>query len=192
MTELSQTILTNHEIRKTKKQKQAFIDLMQSHFPQMQIQKRGKTRNLILGNVEKASVVLGAHYDTGARLLFPGFVAPKSHLINALYSLLTLLPAFLGVVIVNIVLHFIGADFLTRYMASVVTACILISLKFIGPANRHNMNDNTSGVITLCELMVNLSVSEKRKVAFVFFDREETGMQGSALFYRQHRKIMKN
>lgn len=192
MTELSNKILTEHPIRKTKKQKTAFISLMQSSFPDLQIQEKGRTRNLILGDVESASVILTAHYDTSARLLFPNFVAPKSPVLSVLYSLLILLPAVLGVLAVNLILYFIGVDPLIHYMASMVTMCVLVALSVIGPANPSNVNDNTSGVITLCELMINLSVSEKRKAAFVFFDREETGMQGSSLFSRRYRKILKD
>ena len=98
----------------------------------------------------------------------------------------------MGVLIINLILYAFDADFLSHYMASMVVACALVCLKYVGPANRHNANDNTSGVITLCELMVNLSASEKRKVAFVFFDREETGLQGSSLFYHRYRQVMKD
>ena len=192
MTELSQTILSTYQIRKTQKQKTEFIRLLQKYFPDLEIQSKGKTRNLIVGDVENASVVFSAHYDTGARLLFPHFIAPKSPVLSVLYSLVSLLPAALGVLAVNLLLYVFRADFLTHYLASMVVACGLVCLKYMGPANRHNANDNTSGVITLCELMINLSASEKRKAVFVFFDREETGLQGSSLFYRRYRHIMKD
>ena len=136
-------------------------------------------------------MVFTAHYDTCARLLMPNFIAPKSPVVSVLYSFLTLLPAAVGVLIVNLLLWAFGADFLTHYALSMATACLMVALNFIGPANPSNVNDNTSGVITLCELLVNLSASEKKKAAFVFFDREETGLQGSSLFKRRYRKIMK-
>ena len=191
MTELSQKILTNHPIRKNRKQKEAFLRLMKDHFPDLQIQQKGKIRNLILGDVENASVIFSAHYDTCARMPMPNFVAPMSPVLSFLYSLVTLIPVALGVAAVNLALYFASADFLVHYLASMVTACILVALYFVGPANPSNVNDNTSGVITLCELMVNLSASEKQKAAFVFFDREEAGMQGSSLFRRCYRKTMK-
>ena len=57
-----------------------------------------------------------------------------------------------------------------------------------GPPNPHTVNDNTSGVITLCELMAALSPEERSKVAFVFFDNEESGLFGSRYFARLHKK----
>jgi len=59
-----------------------------------------------------------------------------------------------------------------------------------GPANKHTANDNTSGVIVLCELMQTLSAQQKQQVAFVFFDHEETGLLGSSLFHKRFKKIM--
>ena len=165
---------------------------MQSRFPELQIQSKGKTRNLIIGDVEKASVVLSAHYDTCARSPFPNFIAPMSPVISILYSLMIMLPIILVVQVIAQLLSLAGADSLICYLVSMSTLCALMALLFVGPANTSNVNDNTSGVITLCELMVNLSASEKSKVAFVFFDREETGMQGSSFFRRHYRKVMKS
>ena len=47
-----------------------------------------------------------------------------------------------------------------------------------------------NGVIVLCELMATLAESQKRNVAFVFFDHEETGLLGSTLFHKRFKKIM--
>ena len=190
MTELSKTILEKYQIRKTKKQKSQFISLMQAHFPEMTIQQKGNVRNLVFGDVEKASMVLGAHYDTCARLPFPNFIMPKSPVLSILYGLVALIPVFLVVALINLGLFFCDVDFDTRWLISVSTVCAAMVLMIVGPANKHTVNDNTSGVITLCELMVHLSASEKRKVAFVLFDREETGMQGSSLFRKRYKKSM--
>ena len=51
MTELSQEIFNNFQVRKTKKQKQAFIHLLHTQIPELQVQELGfpKSRNLIIG-----------------------------------------------------------------------------------------------------------------------------------------------
>ena len=76
MTELSREIFENYQVRKTKKQKDTFIRWMHAHIPGLQVQEGGfpKCRNLVLGDPEKAKVILSAHYDTCARLPFPNFI----------------------------------------------------------------------------------------------------------------------
>ena len=59
-----------------------------------------------------------------------------------------------------------------------------------GPANKHTANDNTSGVITLCEIYSKLTEEQKQKVAIVFFDFEELGLIGSSLFKKEYKKAM--
>ena len=73
MTPLSNEILENYQVRKNNKQKLAFIDLLQKHFPQLVIEESRfpKCRNLVIGDPEKAKGCLTAHYDTCARAPFP-------------------------------------------------------------------------------------------------------------------------
>ena len=76
---------------------------------------------------------------------------------------------------------------------SFFAALALILYVFLfGPANPHTVNDNTSGVVMLCELIAALSEEERSRCAFVFFDHEETGLFGSAFFRSQHKKAVKN
>ena len=61
-----------------------------------------------------------------------------------------------------------------------------------GPANKHTMNDNTSGVAALMEIALSLPAENRNAVAFIFFDNEEKGLLGSALFKKKHGAKMKN
>ena len=61
-----------------------------------------------------------------------------------------------------------------------------------GPANKNNVNDNTSGIITLLEIYQNLSNDEKEKTAVIFFDNEEKGLLGSAVFRKKYKKQIQN
>ena len=78
LTELSRKILEDYQVRKTKKQKQAFIELLQTYIPGLQVQKMGipKSQNLVIGDPKTAKVLLSAHYDTCAQLPFPNFITP--------------------------------------------------------------------------------------------------------------------
>lgn len=194
MTDLSQTILKDYQVRKTASQKQAFIDLLCKSFPELRIQEGGfpKSKNLIVGDVTSSKVVLTAHYDTCARLPFPNFITPKNPLLVILYSLFMIVPLFLSVFVINILLNLITENYWIHYIISLVVYFGLLILMMAGPANQHTANDNTSGVILLCELLQKLSPEDRRQVAFVFFDNEENGLLGSAFFRKCYKKEMKD
>ena len=68
--------------------------------------------------------------------------------------------------------------------------CLMLML--MGPANKHNANDNTSGVAALLCIMEKLPESARKNVAFIFFDNEEKHMQGSGSFAKKHPEIKQN
>lgn len=192
MTPLSQKILENYQVRKTKKQKLAFIDLLKEHHPQLQIQEGGiiKCRNIIIGDPETADVILAAHYDTCATLPLPNFITPKRPYFTVLYSLLIVIPIFTLVLLLNIGLNTLSDNLWLHYFISLALYFGILALLILGPANKHTANDNTSGVITLCELLDKLPEEQKSKVAFVFFDHEETGLLGSQYFRKKYKHQM--
>ena len=118
MTELSQAIFDNYQIRKSRKQKDRVIALMQSHFPEMTGQEGGfpKNKNLILGDVREAEVVLTAHYDTCARLPFPNLITPKNIFIYLLYSIAIIIPYVLLGIGLNILVHLITSNIIINYL----------------------------------------------------------------------------
>jgi Zn-dependent M28 family amino/carboxypeptidase len=61
---------------------------------------------------------------------------------------------------------------------------------FVGYANPHTANDNTSGVLTLIEAMQDEEI--RKKACFVFFDHEEIGLIGSANFAKKHKAVLEN
>lgn len=191
MTTLSEKILSDWQVRKTKKQKTAFIEFMKSQIPEIQVEEGGcpKNRNLVLGDVKSADVILGAHYDTCARIPFPNFMPPKNILLYLLYNVAICLPFLVVGVLINIGLHRLTDNFLITYWGTFLPVLALIWLVLMGgPANPHTVNDNTSGVITLCEIWAAMSPEQRAKTAIVFFDNEESGLLGSAFFRKQHKK----
>ena len=194
MTELSRIILQQYQVRKTKKQKLAFISLLQKHFPSALVQSGGfpKSRNIIVGDIEKAQVILTAHYDTCAWLPFPNFIAPKNPLLSVLYSLLICVPMIGLMFLARFLLGFVTDDPNIGFACAYLVMLFILALMMIGPANRHTANDNTSGVIVLSELLSTLSDAEKEKAAFVFFDNEEMGLLGSYLFRKKYKKLVAN
>ena len=83
MNETTARLFESHEVRKTKKQKSAFIDFVSERAEQLGYEckvERGSfgARNISVGDVNTASVVYTAHYDTCPRLPFPNFITPKT------------------------------------------------------------------------------------------------------------------
>ncbi len=191
MTELSQTILEKWQIRKTKAQKTAFIDFLTGQIPGLRVEKSGlfKSRNLVLGDVASAEVILCGHYDTCARLPFPNFITPKNILIYLLYNLVVAVPFLaLFVLVMNLVNRW-TENFALAYWLGFAAMMGTMGYVFMGgKPNRHTANDNTSGVITLCELAAALTPEQRERVCIVFFDNEENGLLGSSAFARRHKK----
>jgi len=105
--------------------------------------------------------------------------------------LLMIFPAFfiLGV-IVGLVFGEMGEltqDLILRFFPSVTFMLLIAFFLF---KNKHNRNDNTSGVIGVYgaaeQIAANLEL--KAKVAFVLFDNEEWGLLGAAAFAKWRKK----
>lgn len=205
MTETTKTVFEKYEIRKTKKQKQAFCEYVgdvaarhgYSHFTE-----RGSfgANNIVVGDPESAKVIYTAHYDTCARLPFPNLITPKNFLLYLLYQLgviflFFLLPLFaigfiIGAAAALTDTHELLSDAIyALYMPLTIVFMLLIT---VGPANRHTANDNTSGTVLLLEILDALPKEQRDKVCLVFFDLEEAGLFGSASFAKTHKSVMKN
>ena len=194
MTDFSKQILEKYQVRKTKKQKTEFINFFTSNFCDAVVENAGfpKSRNIIVGSIEKADIVLTAHYDTCAVFPFPNFLTPKNLIIYLLYNMV-IIGLFFGIsVIAEILIGFITNSFWIRYFSFFVVYFALLYFLIFGKANKHTANDNTSGVITLCEIMALLNDEQKKKTAFVFFDNEEIGLLGSQVFRKMHKKEIDN
>ncbi|MBQ3531444.1 MAG: M28 family peptidase [Oscillospiraceae bacterium] len=194
MTQISEEILEKYQIRKTRKQKTAFIEYMRAHFPELKVEEDaiGYSRNIVIGNPDTAKAVIGAHYDTCAVMPIPNFIMPKSVLVSVLYAFVLVIPMlFIGSVTGGFA-GWIFDDSSATSLFTLITYWAILFLMIFGPANKHTVNDNTSGVITLIELMNKMSEEERAQYCFVFFDNEEKGLFGSATFAKEHKAVMKD
>lgn len=189
MTELSKKILQSYQSRKTKKQKERFLQYICSYLDQQnipyQIDVQGKflkSKNLIVGNLEKPKVVCTAHYDTQAVLPIPNFITPFSWTGIALMNLLLL--AIIYVVAVFLEGLFCLWDPILFEGSYSLFWWVGFLYIYFGIPNPHTANDNTSGVILLLELIQSLDSYDD--ACFVFFDLEEVGLVGSKRFEKKH------
>lgn len=191
MTDLSREILEKWQVRKSKKQKIAFYEFLKEHLPGLKVEEGGfiKSRNLVLGDPASAKVILTAHYDTCARLPFPNFITPKNMFWYICYQLLIMIPFLALFFACLFFLPQLGLDFLVSYwLGFILMMGSMVWLFMLGPANPNTANDNTSGVIQLCEIYAALTPEEREKVCFIFFDNEENGLLGSSAFKSMHKQ----
>ncbi len=204
MTQTTQTVLSTYQVRKTKKQKADFRAYLRG-FAEGEgyafSEEKGSMGavNAVVGDPTKARVVYTAHYDTCARLPVPNFITPKCIWLYLLYQvgiclLLMFLPAILLAGLVGFACGEAQMPELVKLVLTELTftgvLVLMMVLIIVGPANKHTVNDNTSGVLLLMELMQAMPKELRGEVAFVFFDLEEAGLFGSASFASKHRKSM--
>lgn len=190
-------VVKNYPVRKSKKQKQAFrADVTQwlqnLGYPVCEEKGSFHSCNLVVGDPQRARYLVTAHYDTCARLPFPNLITPCNFWTFLLYQificLMLMLPALAVGGLVGYLLHSFGIG----YFLFVVLLWAAIVLMLIGPANSSNVNDNTSGVVTLLEIARSIPELHRKNVCFVLFDLEEAGLIGSASYKKKHKREIPN
>ena len=197
---MTDIILEQFEVRKTNSEKAKFIEYIKTRLSKagydtekdIKVEKKGKgvflSRNIIVGDPAQADVILTAHYDTCAVLPFPNLVAPTNGVLFILSQV------FLTAIIFMLAFAFTFAvELMTGglFDASRLFLVFLYGLLFhmlFGYRNKHNANDNTSGVITITRILEALPEAYRKKICVVYFDNEEKGLLGSDYFKSKHKK----
>ena len=192
---ISQKILTDFQPRKTKAQKQAFIDWLVPTLAKEEIyvwvenqRMLFNCNNLVIGDPYTCELIVSAHYDTAPVLPFPNLIFPRNPFLTILIQLLMLLIllAIAQLSLFGLVYQFKNMPFILFFVLQIGFPLLLFGLLFFGPANKHTANDNTSGVIAVLETILAMDPKERAKVCFVLFDLEEVGSIGSKLFYQKY------
>ena len=191
-----ENLVQNHPIRKTKAQKESFRAWFTEQAAAMgytaSVESKGSNNNIVVGDPETAKVTFTAHYDTPAVMPVPNFITPKNLLAYIVYQIgIVLVFLLMGGVAAAVINSLVQSDDAARLAFLVVYFAALYLLMF-GPANKNNVNDNTSSVAAVMEMMNRLPEEERSKAAFILFDNEEKGMQGSSAYARVHKNVKKN
>ncbi len=194
-------IFTSYEVRKTKRQKTAFIEyarqiaLEEGYSVNIEKGSFG-ARNIVVGDPDSAKVIYTAHYDTCPRLPFPNFLPPKNMGVYLLYNLVIVIGFFAIAFVLGLAIGVVCGTFeIGKDIASLIAEfayLVLLLILLFGPANKHTANDNTSGVTVLFGIMKAMPKEQRDKAAFVFFDLEEMGLIGSASFAKKHKSVKNN
>lgn len=190
-------VVKNYPVRKSKKQKQAFrADVTQwlqnLGYPVCEEKGSFHSCNLVIGDPQRARYLVTAHYDTCARLPFPNLITPCNFWTFLLYQIFIFLMLMLPALAVGGLVGYLLHSFDIGYFLFVVLLWADIVLMLIGPANSSNVNDNTSGVVTLLEIARSIPELHRKNVCFVLFDLEEAGLIGSASYKKKHKREIPN
>ena len=190
-------VLKQFPIRKNQKQKQAFRDAVQSYAESLgywvKIEKGSMgARNVVIGNPETARYLVTAHYDTPAALPVPNLITPCNLFTFLLYQLFIVGLFVIAAMVPGIAVGVMLNDPEFGGTVAMVIYWVLLILMLIGPANKSNANDNTSGVVTVLETARSMPAEYRDLVCFVLFDLEEAGLVGSAAYAKAHKKQVKN
>jgi len=189
----AESLFTNYETRMYRKEKDSFLDHCEEEFAKLGydvIVKEDRnmfcmtSKNLVAGALD-ADILITAHYDTPGRNGFMLFLTPLTGML--LGSILFILAV---IFLPQILAENIGGDF--NWARHINNFFILIFLASIFLKNKHNHNDNTSGVLGVYKLaeFVSQNPELKARCAFVLFDHEEVlpGLLGSRAFAKWRRQ----
>jgi hypothetical protein len=190
-------VLSKYEIRKTKKQKDAFIAAVSDYTNRagytVRVEKGSLgSRNIVIGDAEKAKYLVTAHYDTCAWMPLPNFITPCNFFVYLVYQLLLTGVIFCAATGIGAVFSLLLGDPALAGITSFIMLYVILGLMIAGPANRHTANDNTSGVVTVLEIMTSMPENLRQQVAFVLCDLEEAGLVGSSSYRSKHKKQTQN
>ena len=187
-------VLKLFPIRKSKQQKEAFADAVIEYAQEQGYtacveEKKKDVRNIVIGDLSSAKYMITAHYDTPASIGLPNFIVPNNPVLFVGIQLL--LVAFLVAFAVGVgfLAYWICENDRISYLVGYFAYLILFLLMIKGPANRNNANDNTSGIVTLLEILSALPNDLRDSVCFVLFDMEEGGLIGSSIFRKTHKSV---
>jgi len=193
----------NYPVRRTKEEKSAFREYVLAELAskgmtaQVELTKDGKNENIVIGDPLTAKVVCTAHYDTPASALFPNIMIPRNQLLFYLYQF-TPIVLILGAALGGgwLIADAAAGDeqtfrrvFLLSYLALYYGLYFLMYGVFKNP---NNHNDNTSGVAAVLTMAEGLTAQQRGEVAFILFDNEEKGKNGSKAYFKDHEAEMKS
>ena len=186
-----------HPVRKSRKQKNAFRKDVCLYLQELGYEctiEKGScgSRNVVVGNPESAEHLVCAHYDTCARMPVPNLITPCNFWLFIAYQILLTLVLLLPAVLLAVCVSLIPPIAEMSQLVFLVTILLTVFLISYGPANPHNANDNTSGVVTLLEIAKTMPENYRSRVCFVLFDMEEQGLFGSDAHRSAHKKAIKN
>lgn len=149
----------------------------------------GNVTNVVVGDIEKAKIVLAAHYDTGVREVLPPLICPTRPATYMLYeALMPLLALAVSFLISFGVTFALNMPNMTLPLFLLLLVVGLFYPKY-GKSETNNKNANTSGVIALLEVAKALTPRYRGEVCFLFLDGGTQGGKGAKRLIHAHPEL---
>lgn len=185
----------NYPTRRNEAQKKDFRNYIDSEISnqgyEVKIEKlENKHNNILIGDVDNAKIVFCAHYDTPAASLFPNIMMPRNPVLSMCYQFSY--PILLASIALGVAFGMRGILSLSMQVTVIIYLVLYFSLFYFCTRcfnNKHNKNDNTSGVATILEL---INKNKCNEIAYILFDNEEKGKLGSKAFSKAHKNYFFN
>ena len=184
------TLVEKFPIRRSKAQKESFrawaVEQAKNMGYQAQVETIKDHNNVVIGDPETAQAIFTAHYDTPAAFFLPNLMTPRNRVVYYLRQAGMIL-LFIGIAaLVGVPAGLLTGSGDTGFRLGWLVYMALALSMLMGPANKHNVNDNTSGVAAVFETMARIPAEQRSKAAFILFDNEEKGLLGSKAYAKAH------
>ena len=183
--------------RFNRRQKEKFLKHLDEIFeeqgyPSLRNEKRdfrGLTRNAIYAFEKSTKVYIAVPYDTPEHLFWyksEYFPLDGGRSMNK-NMIATYIPALIVYAIILIVVMFVAPLITNLAMQMFINLGVLIStlfllfLMFRGIGNKYNANRTSSSVIAAVDFLKKLDRDQKRRIGFIFTDRNQKNCQGAKL-----------
>ena len=190
------TLVDKFPIRRSKEQKAAFrawaVEQAKSMGYEARVEAIKEHHNVVIGDPETAQAIFTAHYDTPAAFFLPNLMTPRNRVFFHLRRVGMILLFILMAAAVGVPVYLLTGDGDTGFRVGWLVYMALVLSMMMGPANKHNVNDNTSGVAAVLETMARIPQEQRSKVAFILFDNEEKGLLGSKAYAKAHPTVKEN
>ncbi|MEG2244410.1 MAG: hypothetical protein RSB84_02910 [Erysipelotrichaceae bacterium] len=159
-----------------------------------------KSRNLVVGSVKNADTVIITGYDTGNKILLPGYkyypFNLKKDQRNEIYSLI--LQMVLSITLI-IIFFFFVKGFLDRNIwlkiATVLGGAVIVFFIILlsrGMANKYNFNKNTAALTIATALVQEFGKEKDKSVAFIFADNVSASFFGYIQIAEKYKLELRN
>lgn len=192
---ICEQITERFPVRKTAAQKKAFRQWVMGECTRMGYSARieendkGRQQNIIVGDPEHAEVTFTAHYDTPSTILLPDLHIPRNFPVYLLWQIGMIGGMLLLSFLLGMALGLLTKDGDLMILGFFGAFVAMMWLQLSGFANKHNVNDNSSGVAALLETMARIPEEDRARTAFIFFDNMEKGRKGSKAYARDHLEV---
>lgn len=202
------TYTVDYGARFTKRQKTNFINQLNKDMSEIGYEgeivngKSGLTRvrNVVFGNLKNAKTIIAVPYDTPQKSIW--FQAKYFPLngnranISSMFSLY--IPSMIVYIISLVLIYYqdnIFPDVQSKGIFSAILFTVLVMIMYYlmhGIPNRHNATRNSTSIVAALRLGASLSKDERKKVAFVFTDKNVNKHIGAMVAMQDFQKLGKS